>query len=166
MGRSSLLGTDTAASEAPGRDTAALGPGDNSDSGSDMAGIADDDGSDPGVAVDIAMRDDMPHSLQSADSLSSSSTDAAGTGERRSAGSDAGGRDGADIGVDRVFIPRELRGDGDETLSEEEDADLAFVDEAEATDPMDEEGGEDDEEVEAARDEEDGSAPLRRRAAR
>ncbi len=135
MGHSSLLGIDHAAQEAPGRDTASLGPGDNSDSGSDMAGLDDSDTSDPGMPVDVALRDDMPHGLQPSEMHDGSATDAAGTGERRSAGLDAGGREAADIGIDRVFSA-----DGEEEEApDDEDADLAFVDQAEVGDPLDEE---------------------------
>ena len=47
MGRSSLLGSEQAAMEPAGRDIAALGPGDNSDSGSDTVGLDDRDTDDP-----------------------------------------------------------------------------------------------------------------------
>lgn len=47
MGRSSLLGSEQAAMEPAGRDNAALGPGDNSDSGSDTVGLDDRDTDDP-----------------------------------------------------------------------------------------------------------------------
>lgn len=143
MGHSSLLGTEDAPTEAPGRDTAALGPGDNSDSGSDMMGITEDDGGgDTELPVDVAMRDDHPHSLLS-ESTAGSTSDAGGTGERRSAGSDAG-QEAADIGVDRIVSGPDLREIGDEDLSDDEDADLAFVDEAQAGDPVEDEDDLDD----------------------
>lgn len=91
MARSSLLGIDTAAPVTPGRDTASLGPGDNSDSGSDMAGLdSEDDDADPGLPVDVALRDDQQAPLPLGESLPASD---GGTGVR----------DGADIGVDQVF---------------------------------------------------------------
>lgn len=93
MARSSLLGIEPAAATAPGRDAASLGPGDSSDSGSDRAGLDDD--SDPNLPVDVALRDDQPRPLPLGES-----TAAADDG-------DAGVRDGADIGVDRVFTPGE-----------------------------------------------------------
>jgi hypothetical protein len=129
MARSSIQGTSPAPSQPPGRDTAALGPGDSSDSGSDMMGIADSDGGDPSAPVDVGSRDDQSHSLLSSDGLDSPS-DAAGTGESRSAGADAGKQDGWDIGVDQVFTP-----DGMDVPAEE-DPDLAFVDDAEAGDSL------------------------------
>ena len=60
MGHSSLPGSDRAAEEHAGRDTAILGPGDSSDTGSDMAGIGESDDGDPNLPVDLAMRDDNP----------------------------------------------------------------------------------------------------------
>ncbi|MGM9484046.1 hypothetical protein ACS5PN_22820 [Roseateles sp. NT4] len=95
MARSSLLGVDSAPAEPAGRDKATLGPGDSSDTGSDVAGLdSDDDASDPGLPVDVALRDDQASPLPLGESL------AASEGE-------AGVRDGADIGVDRVFTPGE-----------------------------------------------------------
>lgn len=132
MARSSIRGTSPAPPPPAGRDTASLGPGDSSDSGSDMMGIADSDGGDPNAPADVGSRDDQSHSLLSSDGLSSPS-DAAGTGESRSAGADAGKQDGWDIGVDQVFTP-----DGTDAPAEE-DPDLAFIDDAEAGDPMSEE---------------------------
>jgi hypothetical protein len=76
------------------------------------------------------------------DALTSAS-DATGTGESRSAGGDSGKQDGWDIGVDRVFTPGVADADADAT----EDPDLAFVDEAEAGDPLEDET-EDDESAE------------------
>ena len=61
MARSSLLGIDPAPTAAPGRDAASLGPGDSSDSGSDVAGLEDD--ADPAVPVDVALRGDQPAPL-------------------------------------------------------------------------------------------------------
>ena len=78
MARSPLIDTDFTPTEPPGRDSASLGPSDTSDSGSDMAGIAPDDGT---------------------------ASDSGGTGERRGAAGDADIADAADIGVDRVFEP-------------------------------------------------------------
>lgn len=92
MARSSLLGIDPAPTEAPGRGADRLGPGDSSDSGSDMAGLQDDD-ADPGLPVDVAMRDDQAAPLPLGETLA-----AADDG-------DAGVRDGADIGLDRIFTP-------------------------------------------------------------
>lgn len=134
MGHSSLLGTDRAAEEPAGRDTALLGPSDSSDTGSDMAGIGESDDGDPGLPVDVAMRDDAPHAAMAPENLFGSASDAGGTGERRSAALDAGEREGADIGVDRVFSI-----DAEEDLDEDEDPDLAFIDAAQASDPLEDE---------------------------
>ena len=136
MGHSSLLGTDLADAEPAGRDTAALGPGDNSDSGSDVAGLEQQDTEDTTLPVDVAMRDDAHHNLMPAEALHGSASDASGTGERRSAGSDAGS-EAADIGIDRIFTPGAEEGDGDG--DEDEDADLEFIDRAEAGDPLEDE---------------------------
>lgn len=103
MGHSSLLGAESAALEPAGRDTASLGPGDNSDSGSDVAGLDPwADTADAVEPVDVALRENRQRSAVAPDALSSSS-DAAGTGERRSAAADAGFREAADISADEVF---------------------------------------------------------------
>lgn len=103
MAHSSLIGIDRAALEPAGRDTAALGPSDNSDSGSDTVGIGEQQTNDPTEPVDVALRDDSYRGSPSMDDGSGS--DSAGTGERRSAGADAGERVGNDISIDRVFNP-------------------------------------------------------------
>lgn len=128
MGHSSLVGIDPAPLEAPGRDTGALGPSDSSDSGSDMAGIEELDDGDPGQPVDVAMNLDARQPLQSGDTLGGAASDSAGTGERRSAAAD-GGREGGDIGIDRIFDP------ADEP-DEDEDPDLAFIDQLDASSSM------------------------------
>lgn len=128
MPRSSIQGSSPAPSQPAGRDTASLGPGDSSDSGSDMMGIADHRGGDPGVPADVASSPDSPNpTLLPSDALASS-TDAAGTGETRSASDDGGKGDGWDVGTDRVFTP----GGGD--VGADEDPDLAFIDDAQAND--------------------------------
>ena len=161
MGHSSLLGIDPVPTRAAGRDTDLLGPGDSSDSGSDMMGIADTDQADPGAPVDVALRDDMPHTGLAPESLGGSS-DSSGTGERRS-GSDAG-REAADIGVDRIVTPG---GTGADRISDDEEPDLAFIDAAQAPDDEEDEedeAGEGAEEVLAAEGRQ-GSRRLRTRAA-
>lgn len=150
MGRSSLLGAETAALEPAGRDTASLGPGDNSDSGSDVAGLEQwSDAADPAEPVDVMLRLGRPRSVIQPDVLSTSS-DAAGTGERGSASPDRGFREAADISMDQVFdttddaVPLSLQGlpDADAwidpdpegtdalELEDEEDATDAEADEA------------------------------------
>lgn len=166
MGRSSLLGTESAAAVPPGRDTAALGPGDNSDSGSDLMGLEDSDAGDPSAPVDVAMRDDMPHPLLPDEIVDGGASDAGGTGERRSAGSDAG-REGADIGVDRVFTPGRRRHADDADPPDDEDADLGFIDEivedAVAGDPVEDEELDDDEADESPPEDESDGPPRARR---
>ncbi len=130
MARSSILGTSPSPSEPEGHDTASLGPGDSSDSGGDMMGIADGEGGDPNLATDLAAGGDQSSLQLSPDALNSSS-DAAGTGESRGAVADSGKPDGWDIGVDKVFTPG-----GEEGIADEEDPDLAFIDTAEADDPQ------------------------------
>lgn len=120
MARSSLMGIDPAPREAPGRDTASLGPGDSSDSGSDLAGLDLDD-ADPGMPVDVALRDDQAVPLPLGESLALTE-------------GDTGVRDGADIGVDRVFAPGQP-GD-DEDLN---DATPAVLDDAGTDEDDDEE---------------------------
>lgn len=78
MARHPLIDTEYAATEPAGRDSASLGPSDSSDTGSDVANVAPDDGS---------------------------ASDSGGTGERRGAADDAHVEDAADIGVDRVIEP-------------------------------------------------------------
>ncbi|QHE88167.1 hypothetical protein [Hydrogenophaga sp. BPS33] len=127
MARSSIQGASLAPTEPAGRDTAALGPGDSSDSGSDMMGIDDSEGGDPNIPADVAAREDESAAPLTPEALDSSS-DASGTGESRSATGDGGRQDGWDIGVDRVFAP----GGGDADADAEEDLDLSFMDGAQA----------------------------------
>lgn len=127
MARSSLLGIQPAPTEAAGRGADRLGPGDSSDSGSDMAGLEGGDNADPGLPVDVALRDDQQAPLPLGETLA-----AADDG-------DAGVRDGADIGVDRVFTPGQNEADPDD---EDPDVALSRVDGA-ARDDEDE----DDEEA-------------------
>lgn len=115
MGRSSLLGSEQAAMEPAGRDIAALGPGDNSDSGSDTVGLDDRDTDDPV--------------------------------ERHPAQRGAVARSARDIGVDHIFTPGRTADDADDDdsalLSDDEDPDLAFVGNAVAGDPTEDEEAED-----------------------
>ncbi len=112
MAQSPLTGIESAPVEPPGHDVELLGPSDSSDSGSDSVGSPD----------------------------SNADTDAAGTGERRSAAHEGLLRDGQDIGVDRVFSIDAAAAD-DESAAEpvdedkdedDEDPDLAFIDRARA----------------------------------
>ncbi|HEY8050153.1 MAG TPA: hypothetical protein VIE63_13340 [Ramlibacter sp.] len=76
MAYSSILGADTAPTQPGGRSAEALGPSDNSDSGSDAAGT-------PEVHAD---------------------SDAVGTGERGAVTPNGDGREGGDIAPDRVVM--------------------------------------------------------------
>jgi hypothetical protein len=116
MAYSSLMGTTRAPAIPSGRDTGSLGPSDSSDSGSDLAGIEAFEDGDPAVPLDVALGADSRGTPTPADSVAADS-DAAGTGERRSAGADAG-RDGGDIGLDRIV------GDPDENLAGDVPPDL------------------------------------------
>ena len=115
MAHSSLLGIDRIGPAAPGHDTASLGPSDTSDSGSDMAGLEGLDDGDPVAPVDVAVAADKDHPETAAESIrSGGDTDASGTGERRSAGGDAGPREAPDITPDRVVSVREVSDSLDE----------------------------------------------------
>ena len=122
-----------------GRTNAHLGPSDSSDSASDLAGLDSLDDGDPNAPVDVALRDDGRRSLTTGDALSDDASDAAGTGESRSAGADAG-VEAADVDVDRVFTPGGLDG---ANVDEDEDPDLAFLDDAERADSADPKDSED-----------------------
>jgi hypothetical protein len=98
MATSSLLGTDHTPVPTPGRDTAALGPSDSSDSGADIVGMEDQ--LDPGGALDTIAAPDSLRPMTSAETLTADS-DSQGTGERRSAASDAG-VEAADIAPDSI----------------------------------------------------------------
>jgi hypothetical protein len=122
MAQSSLLGATSAPLEPEGRDTARLGPSDTTDSGSDVA-VLPPDTADPAAPVDVALRDDIPHPLPPGEAI------------------DGNPEVGADIATDHVFSANAKDG---ETISDDEDADLAFIDEAQAvTPPEDEEEDED-----------------------
>jgi hypothetical protein len=136
MARSSLLGIDKAPGEAPGRDTEALGPGDSSDSASDIVGLEDLDDDDPLVPVDVALREDSQRSWAAGMSTRSDG-DTSGTGEQRAAAGDPG-EESADIGVDRIVShPDEglVVDDASGTVHDDEDPDLHFTDQARDPDP-------------------------------
>lgn len=120
MARSSLLGIEPSPTEPEGRDKASLGPSDSSDSGSDVMGLDGDDDADPSLPVDVALRDDQAAPLPLGESLPASE---GGTGVR----------DGADIGVDRVFSVDALD-DADALLNRVDEAAVDVDDDAEDTD--------------------------------
>ncbi|MEP7301661.1 MAG: hypothetical protein ABI699_09040 [Caldimonas sp.] len=90
MSRSSIMGGERAPQQAKGRSAETLGPGDTSDSGSDIQGRSP-------LATDAG--EGELGGLPPIDGDSDS--DSMGTGERRSAVPD-GSRDGADISPDRI----------------------------------------------------------------
>lgn len=147
MGHSSLLGTETAATEPAGRDTATLGPSDSSDSGSDLAGLGARSGGDPAAPVDVALRADSENPLLSPDALAAAGSDAAGTGERRGV-DDGGAREAADIGVDRIVTPHREAGDdaADEADVVTDDGALDELVDAPTGDPLDDELDSDEDE--------------------
>ena len=97
-----------------GHGTDALGPSDNSDSGSDVVGgpgfaLGVDDDQFEGEGLDRGTSEDSErgHGTDSAgpdmgDANLDSDTDSGGTGERASAGRDSSVRDGADIDTDSI----------------------------------------------------------------
>ncbi|MEO6279043.1 hypothetical protein [Roseateles sp.] len=85
MGHSSLVGTEKAPQRPKGTDEEALGPSDNSDSGSDTVGIDSLPTADPGEPVDVTLgRDQAVAPIE-------------GTGE------DSTETEASDIGVDRII---------------------------------------------------------------
>lgn len=93
--------------EARGNDTASLGPGDSSDSGSDVAGAKRHE-------FDRDSELDQ-HALETGDAALASDTDRNGTGERASADGDSGLESDADIEPDRIDEPLVPPRDADET---------------------------------------------------
>lgn len=95
-----------------GHGTDALGPSDNSDSGSDvMGGPGFAVGVDEDLIADLDRGTNEDYSIghgsdtagaDMGDAELDSDSDAGGTGERASAGRDSGVRDGADIDVDSI----------------------------------------------------------------
>ena len=142
MGRSSAAGIDPADPNDPDEDR--FGPSDSSDTGSDRAGLdalAEDD---PALPVDVALGEDASRPVTPDEDGLEAQTDSAGTGERRAAGHDAGGHDGADIGVDRI-VQAGVAGDdedADDPLADEDD--LEAVEDAQAGEPLEDEPDADD----------------------
>ncbi|MDF3035696.1 MAG: hypothetical protein K0S28_970 [Paucimonas sp.] len=100
-----------------GHGTGALGPSDNSDSGSDIqGGIGFSDDLD--IGLDRGTTSDPEESAAAGtagpdlgDYDLDSDTDSGGTGERASAGRDTVVRDGQDIGTDRIIRVSDLSDD-------------------------------------------------------
>ncbi|NML13547.1 hypothetical protein [Azohydromonas caseinilytica] len=124
MATSSILGPDQTPVPVSGRDTAALGPSDTTDSGSDIAGLEDD--LNPGGTLDSIAEPDSLRPMSGPEALSADS-DSQGTGERRSAGSDAG-NEAADIAPDSIqtvgdidtLVDGDFNGDASAGMSPEE----------------------------------------------
>lgn len=91
-----------------GHGTAALGPSDTSDSGSDLQGpgIYEDD-ADTWLGLDTGTNADVPHGTGAGrdvgDANLDSDSDSGGTGERASAGRDTDVESGSDIAPDRLI---------------------------------------------------------------
>ncbi|MBC7455651.1 MAG: hypothetical protein H7335_18555 [Massilia sp.] len=95
-----------------GHGTDALGPSDNSDSGSDVMGgpgFAHSEEDDPPLDVDTGAIEDRASGHDRAgagfdmgDAYVESDSDSGGTGERAGAGRDSAVRDGADIDTDTI----------------------------------------------------------------
>lgn len=132
--RSPLLGTERAPGQAEGRDSAALGPSDTTDSGSDVANLDYLDDGDPSMPVDRAIDWDSEHTTTTRESVGPGiDSDASGTGERRSAGGDAPEREAADIEVDHIIDPEaELEDEQGQRVSVEGLADASTDEEGEA----------------------------------
>lgn len=109
MGHSPLLGTEPAPEEPAGRDSGALGPSDTSDSGSDSVGVGDGGGA--GLPLEETLQEAEQPSIP------------------------------ADIDADRVVAPHRDAADPDEAgrRGDDEDPDLAFIDRAQAGDPLEDE---------------------------
>ena len=109
MSQSSIMGGERAPQQAKGRSAKTLGPSDTSDSGSDIQGASrlktDAEEGDLGGATPID---------------SNSDSDSMGTGERRSA-VPGSGRDGADIGPDRIARSKDAL-DSAETIGGDDDS--------------------------------------------
>jgi hypothetical protein len=159
MAISPLLGTDHAPTPAAGRDSAALGPSDTTDSGSDVAGLDDD--LDPSGPLDAVSEPDSLRPMTSPETLGADS-DSRGSGERRSAGSDAG-REAADIAPDTIqtvgdvnpLVDGDFNEDASAGLSPEEarareDAAADLVNAGALEDEEDEDDLDEDEEADAA----------------
>jgi hypothetical protein len=125
MSQSSILGGERAPQQATGRSADTLGPGDTSDSGSDIQGATrlktDAEEGELGGATPVDRDSD---------------SDSMGTGERASAVPD-GARDGADIGPDRIAGSKDLL-DSAETIRGDDDSIEALADD-ESDDESDEE---------------------------
>lgn len=162
MATSPLLDVTRTPPRAPGRDNDALGPSDSSDSGSDVAGLADLDPNDQNAPLDVALDADNERPQTALDVFApGSDTDASGTGERRSAGLDSGEREATDILPDHIVGGSAIEGErADELLArpDDEDDEEEADEEDEDADPVG-----DDESID---DEDDDGVPLPKKGGR
>lgn len=90
-----------------GHGTAALGPSDSSDSGSDLQGPGLYESDADVIGLDLGTNEDMAHTPGAGqdvgDANLDSDTDAGGTGERAAAGRDTDAEAGSDIAPDRIL---------------------------------------------------------------
>lgn len=165
MATSSLLGIDRTQQRAPGHDNDALGPSDSSDSGSDVAGLAEPDDGGLAAPVDKATAPDIERSDTSHESVGPGiDSDSRGTGERRSAGGDAGRREAADISPDRIVSDPDASDFVDDPSDGLTEAEAEPIETSNAESPIDGsslDDGEDEDEVE---DEDTDPVGQRRRA--
>jgi hypothetical protein len=122
MSQSNILGGERAPQQAKGRDAEMLGPSDTSDSGSDIQGATrlktDTEEGDLGGATPVEFDSD---------------SDSMGTGERRSAVPD-GGRDGADIGPDRIASSKDALDSAESSGAADDSIEALAADEADDED--------------------------------
>lgn len=116
MATSSILGGSKLPEEVSGKDMHALGPSDNSDSGSDVTGAYGDE-------------------------QLSSDSDSYGTGERSEVGFDSG-KTGADILPDHIETDGADSGDGQQALLDLDDIENITDDTQDPQDPQDPQDGE------------------------
>lgn len=129
VAHSNLLGGETAPAQAPGHDTLSLGPSDTSDSGSDLAGLAEKYDADPALATDMPLDPDGERPELSFETLTPGvDSDAGGAGERRSASGDHGWREADDISPDLIISRPDDAADLSEPLDGIDADDLAQVD--------------------------------------
>ena len=116
MARSSILGGERAPQQARGRSAETLGPGDTSDSGSDIQGATrlktDTEEGQLGGATPVDLASD---------------SDSMGTGDRAEAVPE-GARDGADIAPDRIARSKDAL-DSAESITDNDDTIEALADE-------------------------------------
>jgi hypothetical protein len=124
MSQSSFVGGDRAPQQAKGRGADMLGPSDTSDSGSDIQSAS-------------RLKTDTEEGELGGATPIDSDSDSMGTGERRSAVPGAG-RDGADIGPDRIARSKDAL-DAAVRIGDDDDSIEALADDDEPNEDQDEE---------------------------